>query len=116
MSVMVLPPICIIENLDIRYSSEDGGFIAILPDYPSITAFGETIEEALKEIQVAFRLWYNTCKDQMVKEAKKKTNVEKWCQVANHLRYSSAISVREFSEMLDKHYSADAAYKEIYGE
>jgi predicted RNase H-like HicB family nuclease len=41
----------------IFYSEEDEGYIAIVPDLPGCSAFGETPEEALKEIQIAAEGW-----------------------------------------------------------
>ncbi len=39
------------------WSDEDGGYIAIVPDLPGCSAFGETREEALVEIEVAAEGW-----------------------------------------------------------
>lgn len=39
------------------YSEEDKGYIAIIPDLPGCSAFGETEEEALKEVKIAKELW-----------------------------------------------------------
>jgi len=41
----------------IFYSEEDEGYIAVAPELPGCSAFGETEEEALKEIKVAIELW-----------------------------------------------------------
>lgn len=38
------------------YSEEDEGYIADIPDL-RCSAFGETPEEALKELQIAKKLW-----------------------------------------------------------
>jgi len=38
---------------EIFYSEEDDGYIAIVPDIPGCTAFGETEEEALREVKQA---------------------------------------------------------------
>jgi predicted RNase H-like HicB family nuclease len=43
--------------IEIFYSDEDDGYIAIVPKLPGCSAFGETEEEALKEIKVAVDLW-----------------------------------------------------------
>lgn len=48
--------------IEIFYSEEDEGYIAIVPDLPECSAFGETKEEALKEIEVAIELWRETVK------------------------------------------------------
>jgi predicted RNase H-like HicB family nuclease len=46
--------------IEIFYSEEDEGFIAIVPELPECSAFGDTEEEALKEIKVAIDLWLET--------------------------------------------------------
>jgi predicted RNase H-like HicB family nuclease len=39
------------------WSDEDGGFIAIAPDLPGCSSFGETQQEALSELQDAILAW-----------------------------------------------------------
>jgi predicted RNase H-like HicB family nuclease len=41
----------------VSWSNEDGGFIAIAPDLPGCSAFGETQQEALAELQDAIAAW-----------------------------------------------------------
>jgi predicted RNase H-like HicB family nuclease len=48
---------------EIFYSEEDEGYIAAAPDLPHCSAFGETIEEAEKEIEIAISLWLETAKE-----------------------------------------------------
>ena len=48
--------------IEIFYSEEDEGYIAIVPELPECSAFGETEEEALKEIKVAIDLWLETAR------------------------------------------------------
>ena len=48
--------------IEIFYSEEDEGYIAVVPELPECSAFGETEEEALKEIKVAIDLWLETAK------------------------------------------------------
>ena len=48
--------------IEIFYSEEDEGYIAIVPELPECSAFGETEEKALKEIKVAIELWMETAK------------------------------------------------------
>jgi predicted RNase H-like HicB family nuclease len=44
--------------IEIFYSDEDEGlFIAVVPEFPGCSAFGETEEEALQEVKVAVDLW-----------------------------------------------------------
>jgi predicted RNase H-like HicB family nuclease len=47
-------------TIEIFYSEEDEGYIAVVPELPVCSAFGETIEMALKEIKIAIRLWLKT--------------------------------------------------------
>ena len=42
-------------EIDIFWSDEDDTYIAVVPDIPSCTAWGDTCEEALKEIKTAIR-------------------------------------------------------------
>jgi predicted RNase H-like HicB family nuclease len=44
-------------HINIFYSEEDGGYIADIPDLEACSAFGETPEEALREVQAAKSLW-----------------------------------------------------------
>ncbi len=44
-------------TIEIFYSQEDEGYIAIAPELPGCSAFGETEEEALKEVKVVIGLW-----------------------------------------------------------
>lgn len=46
----------------IFYSEEDKGFIAVAPDLKGCSAFGETPQEALREIQVAIELWLDVAR------------------------------------------------------
>ena len=49
--------------IGIFYSEEDEGFIAIVPELPGCSAFGETEERALKEAKIAMQLWLQTAKE-----------------------------------------------------
>ena len=44
-------------HINIFYSSEDGGYIADIPDLDSCSAFGETPEKALAEVEQAKKAW-----------------------------------------------------------
>ncbi len=46
--------------INIFYSDEDGGYIADIPDLPYFSAFGDTPEEALAQVQKAKALWIET--------------------------------------------------------
>ncbi len=48
--------------IEIFYSEEDEGYISVAPELPACSAFGETEEEALKEIKIAIDLWLETAK------------------------------------------------------
>jgi predicted RNase H-like HicB family nuclease len=49
-------------HINIFYSEEDGGYIADIPDPEMCSAFGDTPEEALKELQVAKEAWIEAAK------------------------------------------------------
>ncbi|MGE5284944.1 MAG: type II toxin-antitoxin system HicB family antitoxin [Actinomycetota bacterium] len=46
----------------VAYSDEDEGFIATVPELPGCSAFGDTEEEAIKEIKIAASLWLSAAK------------------------------------------------------
>lgn len=46
----------------IFYSEEDGGYIALVPDLKGCSAFGETPQEALRELMTAAELWLDTAR------------------------------------------------------
>ncbi len=48
--------------IEIFYSEEDEGYIAVVPELPGCSAFGEIPEEALKEIKIAIELWIEAAK------------------------------------------------------
>lgn len=48
--------------ISIFYSEEDGGYIADIPDLHVCSAFGETPEEALREVQIAKAAWLETAR------------------------------------------------------
>lgn len=50
-------------SIVIFYSEEDEGYIAVVPDLPGCSAFGETPEEALKEIQIAEEGWLEVARE-----------------------------------------------------
>ena len=45
------------------YGEEDDCYIADIPDLPNCSAFGETPDKALKEVQIAKDLWIKTAKE-----------------------------------------------------
>ncbi len=48
--------------IEIFWSDEDQGYIAVVPDLPGCCAFGETQEEALREIHDAMEAWIEACR------------------------------------------------------
>ena len=48
--------------IEIFYSDEDAGYIAIVPELPGCSAFGETEEDALVEVKAAIALWLETAR------------------------------------------------------
>ena len=49
-------------HINIFYSQEDGGYIADIPDLESCSAFGETPEKALAEVERAKKAWIETAR------------------------------------------------------
>ncbi|MDI6655334.1 MAG: type II toxin-antitoxin system HicB family antitoxin [Candidatus Hydrothermarchaeota archaeon] len=48
--------------IEIFYSEEDEGYLAVVPELPGCSAFGKTEEKALEEIKIAIELWLETAK------------------------------------------------------
>jgi len=46
----------------VAYSDEDEGYIATVPELPGCSAYGDTEEEAIKEIKVAASLWLSAAR------------------------------------------------------
>ena len=44
-------------HINVFYGDEDGGYIVDIPELTFCSAFGETPEEALSEVQTAKRAW-----------------------------------------------------------
>jgi predicted RNase H-like HicB family nuclease len=44
-------------KLQIEWSEDDGGFVATFPKLKGLLVYGDTIEEAVKEIQIAADAW-----------------------------------------------------------
>ncbi|MCA9239108.1 MAG: type II toxin-antitoxin system HicB family antitoxin [Planctomycetales bacterium] len=44
-------------HINIFYSDEDGGYIADIPDLRACSAFGETAEAVLREVEIAKAAW-----------------------------------------------------------
>lgn len=46
----------------VAYSDEDRGYVATVPELPGCSAFGDTEEEAIKEVKVAASLWLSAAR------------------------------------------------------
>ena len=51
-------------HINIFYSDEDEGYIADIPDLEACSAFGQTPDEALREVQKAKALWLEAARAQ----------------------------------------------------
>jgi len=49
-------------HINIFYSEEDGGYIADIPDLKHCSAFGETPDEALREVLIAKKAWLQSAR------------------------------------------------------
>lgn len=49
-------------HINIFYSDEDGGYIADIPDLDSCSAFGDTPERALAEVEQAKQAWLDAAR------------------------------------------------------
>ncbi len=50
-------------HINIFYSAEDKGYIADIPDLKYCSAFGDTPEEALRELKIAKKAWLEVAKE-----------------------------------------------------
>jgi predicted RNase H-like HicB family nuclease len=50
--------------MNIFYSDEDDGYIADIPDLEACSAFGDTPDEALREVQKAKELWMEVARSE----------------------------------------------------
>jgi len=51
-------------HINIFYSDEDDGYIADIPDLEACSAFGDTPDEALREVQKAKELWMEVARSE----------------------------------------------------
>jgi predicted RNase H-like HicB family nuclease len=51
-------------HINISYSDEDKCYVADIPDLVSCSAFGDTPEDALRELQVAKEAWLDVAREQ----------------------------------------------------
>jgi predicted RNase H-like HicB family nuclease len=50
-------------HINLFYSEEDGGWIADIPDLACCSAFGNTPDEALHEVEIAKDAWIKAAKE-----------------------------------------------------
>lgn len=50
-------------HINVFFSSEDGGYIADIPDLEACSAFGATPEAALAEVELAKKAWLATARE-----------------------------------------------------
>ena len=50
-------------HINVFYSNQDGGYIADIPDLKYCSAFGETPEEALREVMLAKAAWLEAARE-----------------------------------------------------
>ena len=50
-------------HINVFYSEEDGCYVADIPDLKYCSAFGDTPEEALREVLVAKGLWLESARE-----------------------------------------------------
>lgn len=51
-------------SVNIFWSDEDEGYIAVSPEFPGLSAFGKTPEKAIAEAQVALKLFIDTYEEE----------------------------------------------------
>lgn len=51
-------------HINVFFSEEDGCFVADIPDLKYCSAFGETPDEAVREVLIAQQLWLETAQEQ----------------------------------------------------
>ena len=47
--------------IEVFWSEEDKGYIAVIPDLPGCYAWGTTVDEAVREVEVAQHAWTEAC-------------------------------------------------------
>ena len=50
-------------NINLFWSEEDGAWVADAPDLKSCSAFGDTPEEAVRELEIAIEAWLAAARD-----------------------------------------------------
>ena len=47
--------------IEVFWSEEDGGFIAVAPDLPGCSAYRDTAAESIREMEDAMQSWLQVC-------------------------------------------------------
>jgi predicted RNase H-like HicB family nuclease len=50
-------------HINVFYSDDDGGYIADIPDLEACSAFGQTPEEAVAEVERAKEAWLRSARE-----------------------------------------------------
>ncbi len=53
-------------HINIFFTKEDGGYIADVPDLKGCSAFGDTPEKALRELEKVKKAWIQTAKSENI--------------------------------------------------
>jgi len=51
-------------SISIFWSDEDDGYIAVSPEFPGLSAFGKSLEDAIAEVRVALQLFMDSYSDE----------------------------------------------------
>lgn len=51
-------------HINVFYSEEDGCYVADIPDLKYCSAFGDTPEEAVREVRIAMAAWIEVAKQE----------------------------------------------------
>jgi predicted RNase H-like HicB family nuclease len=51
-------------EIDIFWSDEDDAYMAVVPELPGCSAWGESYEEALAEVRIAMDLYLETLREE----------------------------------------------------
>ena len=51
-------------SFNLRYSDEDQGYIAVCPEFPGLSGFGESPEKAIEEARTALELFIETYREE----------------------------------------------------
>jgi predicted RNase H-like HicB family nuclease len=54
-------------HINVFYSEKDKCYVADIPDLKYCTAFGDTPQEALREVMIAKKIWLQTAKEEGMK-------------------------------------------------